>query len=105
MKAVRLCPVSQRGRIHPTRRFALAGLNVAFDADCCPSPDDEGATGFDPERSSLPHWRAPAHAPEAVIHSGTESWQGRVASQACGCAAGLSLLRKAITQASRAMGN
>jgi hypothetical protein len=40
MKAVCLCPESQRGRIHPTRRFTLAGLNAAFDADCCPSRDD-----------------------------------------------------------------
>ena len=30
--------------------LTLAGLNVAFDADCCPSRDDDGATGFDPQR-------------------------------------------------------
>ena len=42
MKAFACAPGANGGG--PT--LTLAGLNVAFDADCCPSRDDDGATGF-----------------------------------------------------------
>jgi hypothetical protein len=47
MKALCLCLRAKGGG----STLTLAGLNAAFAADCCPSHDDEGATGFDPKAS------------------------------------------------------